>query len=49
MKKIIPHVRFDQAEEAVNFAVSVFKNSNIMSVARYGAAGAEAAGRPEGK
>jgi predicted 3-demethylubiquinone-9 3-methyltransferase (glyoxalase superfamily) len=49
MQKITPCLWFDnQAEEAVNFYVSVFKNSKIVSVARYGEAGAEASGRPKG-
>jgi predicted 3-demethylubiquinone-9 3-methyltransferase (glyoxalase superfamily) len=38
----------NQAEEAVNFYTSIFKNSKILSVARYGEAGAEASGRPTG-
>ncbi|MBI5664628.1 MAG: VOC family protein [Nitrospirae bacterium] len=49
MQKITPCLWFDnQAEEAVNFYVSIFKNSKIMSVARYGEAGAEVSGRPKG-
>ena len=49
MQKITPFLWFDhQAEEAVNFYVSIFKNSKIETVTRYGPAGAEAAGRPEG-
>jgi predicted 3-demethylubiquinone-9 3-methyltransferase (glyoxalase superfamily) len=40
MQKIKPFLWFDtQAEEAANFYVSIFKNSKILSVARYGAAG----------
>ena len=36
MQKITPFLWFDnQAEEAVNFYVSVFKNSSIKSIARY--------------
>lgn len=36
MQKITPFLWFDnQAEEAVNFYVSVFKNSKIVSMARY--------------
>ena len=38
----------DQAEEAVNFYVSVFKNSRIGSLTRYDEEGAKAAGRPVG-
>lgn len=49
MRKITPCLWFDnQAEEAANFYVSIFKNSEIESVARYGEAGAEASGRPKG-
>jgi len=45
MNKITPCLWFDDnAEEAVNFYVSIFKNSKILSVARYGEAGP----RPEG-
>ena len=40
MQKITPFLWFDsKAEEAVNFYVSVFKNSKIMSVSRYGEGG----------
>jgi predicted 3-demethylubiquinone-9 3-methyltransferase (glyoxalase superfamily) len=49
MQKITPFLWFnDQAEAATNFYVSVFKNSKIVSTARYGKAGAEVSGRPEG-
>jgi predicted 3-demethylubiquinone-9 3-methyltransferase (glyoxalase superfamily) len=49
MQKIITFLWFDDnAEEAVNFYVSVFKDSKVLSVSRYGEAGAEAAGRPKG-
>ena len=49
MKKITPCLWFDnEAEEAVNFYVSIFKNSKIGSVTHYGEAGAEASGRPKG-
>jgi predicted 3-demethylubiquinone-9 3-methyltransferase (glyoxalase superfamily) len=49
MQKITPFLWFDDnAEEAVNFYVSIFGNSKITSVARYGEAGAEVAGRPKG-
>ena len=37
-----------RAEEAVNFYVSIFKNSRIGSVARYDDEGAKASGRPTG-
>ena len=40
MPKITPFLWFDtQAEEAANFYVSIFKNSKITSVSRYGEAG----------
>lgn len=40
MQKITPFLWFnDQAEEAVNFYTSIFKNSKILNVARYGEAG----------
>ncbi len=49
MQKITPFLWFDDnAEEAANFYVSIFKNSRIVSVARYGDAAAAAAGRPKG-
>ena len=40
MPKITPFLWFDnQAEEAANFYVSIFKNSKIVKVTRYGEAG----------
>jgi predicted 3-demethylubiquinone-9 3-methyltransferase (glyoxalase superfamily) len=40
VQKITPFLWFDnQAEEAVNFYLSIFKNSKIVNVARYGEAG----------
>jgi predicted 3-demethylubiquinone-9 3-methyltransferase (glyoxalase superfamily) len=40
MQKIMPFLWFDgQAEEAMNFYISIFKNSKVVSVARYGDAG----------
>ena len=40
MQKITPFLWFDdQAEEAMNFYVSIFKNSKVGSVTRYGDAG----------
>jgi predicted 3-demethylubiquinone-9 3-methyltransferase (glyoxalase superfamily) len=40
MQKITPFLWFDnQAEEAVNFYISIFKNSKIVSVTRYGEVG----------
>jgi len=59
MQKITPFLWFDdQAEEAMNFYISIFsaaggsasggKNSKIGSVARYDEGGAKASGRPKG-
>ncbi len=49
MQKITPFLWFDhQAEQAANFYVSVFRKASIVSVARYGKAGAEVSGRPDG-
>ncbi len=49
MQKITPFLWFDDnAEEAVNLYVSIFRNSKITGITRYGGAGAEVAGRPEG-
>ena len=40
MQKITPFLWFDgNAEEAMNFYVSIFKNSKVLSVSRYGDAG----------
>jgi predicted 3-demethylubiquinone-9 3-methyltransferase (glyoxalase superfamily) len=40
MQKITPFLWFDNnAEEAMNFYVSIFKNSKILKVVRYGDAG----------
>ncbi len=40
MQKITPFLWFDgNAEEAMNFYVSIFKNSRVVSVTRYGEAG----------
>lgn len=40
MQKITPFLWFDgHAEEAMNFYVSIFKNSRVMTVTRYGEAG----------
>ncbi len=48
-QKITPFLWFDtQAEEAVNFYTSIFKNSKMGAVTRYDDAGAKAAGRPKG-
>jgi len=49
MQKITPFLWFDnKAEEAAKFYVSIFKNSKIGSVTRYGDAGAEVSGRAKG-
>jgi predicted 3-demethylubiquinone-9 3-methyltransferase (glyoxalase superfamily) len=40
MQKITPFLWFDhQAEEAMNFYTSIFKNSKILTVSRYGEEG----------
>jgi predicted 3-demethylubiquinone-9 3-methyltransferase (glyoxalase superfamily) len=40
MQKITPFLWFDdKAEEAMNFYVSIFKNSKVLGVTRYGEAG----------
>ena len=40
MQKITPFLWFDdKAEEAMNFYISIFRNSKIVSVTRYGEAG----------
>jgi predicted 3-demethylubiquinone-9 3-methyltransferase (glyoxalase superfamily) len=49
MQKISPFLWFDSnAEEAVNQYISIFKNSKIISTARYGKEGAAVSGKPEG-
>ena len=49
MKKIIPNLWFDsEAEDAAKFYTSIFKNSRISKIARYGEAGHEVHGRPAG-
>ncbi len=45
MQKITPYLWFDnQAEEAVNFYTSIFKNSKVLNISRYGEAGPGPAG-----
>lgn len=40
MQKITPFLWFDtQAEEAMNFYISIFKNSKVLGVSRWGEAG----------
>lgn len=47
--KIVPCLWFDsQAEEAASFYTSIFPNSRIGRIARYGKEGFEIHGRPEG-
>jgi predicted 3-demethylubiquinone-9 3-methyltransferase (glyoxalase superfamily) len=49
MQKITPFLWFDNnAEEAVNFYTSIFKNSKIGTVSRYNEEAAKVAGRPKG-
>ena len=49
MQKITPFLWFnDGAEAAAEFYVSLFKNSKILDVTRYGEAAAKASGRPKG-
>ena len=49
MQKITTMLWYDDnAEEAANFYVSVFKNSKISGITHYGESGSKAAGRPEG-
>lgn len=49
MQKITPCLWFDsQAEEAMKFYTSIFKNSKIGKVARYGESAAKVSGRPKG-
>jgi predicted 3-demethylubiquinone-9 3-methyltransferase (glyoxalase superfamily) len=49
MQRITPFLWFDQqAEEAANYYVSIFKNSRIGGVTRYDEAGAKASGQPKG-
>jgi len=49
MQKITPCLWFDSnAEEAVKFYASIFKNSKIGKISRYGKEGYEIHGKPEG-
>ena len=49
IQKITPFLWFDnQAEEAVRFYTSIFRNSKIVSITHYGEEGAMASGRPKG-
>jgi predicted 3-demethylubiquinone-9 3-methyltransferase (glyoxalase superfamily) len=49
VQKITPFLWFDhEAEEAARFYVSIFRNSAIGTITRYGAVGVEVHGRPAG-
>jgi predicted 3-demethylubiquinone-9 3-methyltransferase (glyoxalase superfamily) len=49
MQKITPCLWFDsQAEEAAKFYVSLFENSRIGNITRYGEAGSQASGQRKG-
>jgi predicted 3-demethylubiquinone-9 3-methyltransferase (glyoxalase superfamily) len=49
MQKIVTHLWFDnQAEEAAMFYTSIFKNSKLGKISRYGEAGAAISGRKKG-
>jgi predicted 3-demethylubiquinone-9 3-methyltransferase (glyoxalase superfamily) len=49
MQKFTPCLWFDsQAEEAARFYTSLFKESKVLDVARYGESGAKVSGRPAG-
>ena len=48
-QRISPCLWFDdQAEEAANFYIGIFKNSRITTISRYGSAGQEIHHRPPG-
>ncbi len=45
MQRITPFLWFDDnAEEAVNFYTSIFRNSKVLSITRYGEEGAATGG-----
>jgi predicted 3-demethylubiquinone-9 3-methyltransferase (glyoxalase superfamily) len=49
MQKVTPFLWFDgKAEEAANFYTSIFKNSSVEKITRYGEEGSAAAGQPVG-
>ena len=49
MQKITPFLWFDnQAEEAAKFYCSIFKNSRIGKISRYGKEGEVVSGQPSG-
>ena len=48
-QKIVPFLWFDnQAEQAANFYVSVFKNARVKTTSYYSEEAAAASGRPKG-
>lgn len=48
-EKIVPNLWFnDEAEDAAKFYTSIFKNSSIGKISRYGKAGFEFHKKPEG-
>jgi predicted 3-demethylubiquinone-9 3-methyltransferase (glyoxalase superfamily) len=50
MQKITPFLWFDtQAEDAANYYVSIFRNSKIGTISRYGKEGHEIHKQPEGR
>ena len=49
IQKITPHLWFDNnAQEAAKFYTTIFKNSKIIHIERYGDAAAKVSGRPKG-
>jgi predicted 3-demethylubiquinone-9 3-methyltransferase (glyoxalase superfamily) len=49
MQKITPFLWFDsEAEEAMNYYVSIFRNSRVLGLHRYGETGARSSGKPQG-
>jgi predicted 3-demethylubiquinone-9 3-methyltransferase (glyoxalase superfamily) len=48
MQRISPFLWFDDKAEAAVFYTSIFKNSKIKTIVRYGDSGAEVTGRPKG-
>ena len=49
MQKIVTHLWFDhQAEDAAQFYISIFSNSKLGKISRYGDAGAAISGRANG-
>jgi predicted 3-demethylubiquinone-9 3-methyltransferase (glyoxalase superfamily) len=49
MQKIVPNLWFDnEAEEAANYYVSIFKDARILDITRYPEAATEVSGKPAG-